>query len=132
MAKIGLTVLVGVVVNNGIVLVDHMNRVSRPLPADPDDRLHDGIRSDPTRRRHERLLRITLLPTGTHRDGRPDLIHRPDLVLPTYYELFDDLAIWVKRMWFVSSPAPTAPEPSSAAGRHRGQPPARATNRTAL
>jgi hypothetical protein len=38
------------------------------------------------------------------------------IVLPTYYELFDDLAIWVKRMWFVSSPSPSEPEPSSAAG----------------
>jgi HAE1 family hydrophobic/amphiphilic exporter-1 len=36
------------------------------------------------------------------------------IVLPTYYELFDDLAIWVKRMWFVSSPAPSEPELSAA------------------
>ena len=26
------------------------------------------------------------------------------IVLPVYYELFDDLATWVKRMWFLSSP----------------------------
>jgi hypothetical protein len=115
MAKIGLMVLVGVVVNNGIVLIDHINNLRRRglsrsdavLPADPDDRLHNGVRSDPASRRHKRRLRIALLPARPHRDGRPDL---------TYYELFDDLAIWVKRMWFVSSPAPSEPEPSSAAG----------------
>ena len=38
------------------------------------------------------------------------------IVLPVYYELFDDLSEWVKRMWFMSSPAATNPEPSPAAG----------------
>jgi HAE1 family hydrophobic/amphiphilic exporter-1 len=35
------------------------------------------------------------------------------IVLPVYYELFDDLATWVKRMWFVSGPEPAS---SPAAG----------------
>ena len=38
------------------------------------------------------------------------------IVLPVYYELFDDLSEWAKRMWFMSSPAATDPEPSPAAG----------------
>lgn len=38
------------------------------------------------------------------------------IVLPVYYELFDDLATWVKRIWFVSSPATTEPQPSPAVG----------------
>jgi HAE1 family hydrophobic/amphiphilic exporter-1 len=27
------------------------------------------------------------------------------IVLPTYYELFDDLASWVKRVWYETGPA---------------------------
>jgi len=27
------------------------------------------------------------------------------VVLPTYYSLFDDLAIWIKRSWFASDPS---------------------------
>ena len=27
------------------------------------------------------------------------------VVLPTYYELFDNLALWVKRLWYVTGPA---------------------------
>jgi len=26
------------------------------------------------------------------------------LVLPTYYTLFDDLAVWLKRTWLASNP----------------------------
>jgi hydrophobic/amphiphilic exporter-1 (mainly G- bacteria), HAE1 family len=40
------------------------------------------------------------------------------IVLPVYYELFDDLATWVKRMWYLSSPSapPAEPQPSPAVG----------------
>lgn len=31
------------------------------------------------------------------------------IVLPTYYELFDDLSNWVKRIWAVSDPRQDAP-----------------------
>ena len=67
MAKIGLMVLVGVVVNNGIVLIDHINNLRktgmtrseavldgcrerfRPIL---DDRLHDDPRTGSARSRH--------------------------------------------------------------------------------
>jgi HAE1 family hydrophobic/amphiphilic exporter-1 len=35
------------------------------------------------------------------------------IVLPTYYELFDNFAAWVKRLWFATGPAQKqAPSPA--------------------
>ena len=59
---VGLVLLIGVVVNNGIVLVDYVNRLRNSgmdrtealltggqatIPADHDDRAHDHLRDDP-------------------------------------------------------------------------------------
>jgi HAE1 family hydrophobic/amphiphilic exporter-1 len=132
MAKIGLMVLVGVVVNNGIVLIDHINNLRR-RGLSRSDAVLQGC--------HDRFRPILmtacttvfgLIPLAVGTSGVFELRYFPLartvmgglisstvltlIVLPTYYELFDDLAIWVKRMWFVSSPAPSTPEPSSAAG----------------
>jgi Cu/Ag efflux pump CusA len=38
------------------------------------------------------------------------------IVLPVYYELFDDLSEWAKRIWFLSSPTVSEAEPSPAVG----------------
>ena len=36
------------------------------------------------------------------------------IVLPTYYTLFDDLAVWVKRTWFASDPSRLEPTTEAA------------------
>ena len=39
------------------------------------------------------------------------------VVLPTYYTLFDDLTIWLRRSWQASDPpGPLDPAPQDAAG----------------
>ena len=132
MAKIGLMVLVGVVVNNGIVLIDHINNLRkagtvaqrgrsgglpRTIPSHPDDRLHDDPRPGSARSRNQRNLRASLFPAGQSvMGGLMSSTVLTLIVLPVYYELFDDLSEWVKRIWFLSSPAPTEAEPSPAVG----------------
>ena len=132
MAKIGLMVLVGVVVNNGIVLIDHINNLRRRgLPR--GEAVLEGCRD---RFRPILMTACTtvfgLVPLAVGTSGIFELRYFPLartvmgglisstvltlIVLPTYYELFDDLAEWVKRTWFLSDPSRTQPESSPAAG----------------
>jgi HAE1 family hydrophobic/amphiphilic exporter-1 len=133
MAKIGLMVLVGVVVNNGIVLIDHINNL-RKRGLSRSDAVLEGCRE-----RFRPILMtacttiLGLVPLAFGTSGIFELRYFPLartvmgglmsstaltlIVLPVYYELFDDLATWVKRMWFLSSPgASSEPQPSPAAG----------------
>jgi HAE1 family hydrophobic/amphiphilic exporter-1 len=128
MAKIGLLVLVGVVVNNGIVLIDHINNLRRGgLPR--SEAVLEGCRE---RFRPILMTACTtvfgLVPLAVGTSGVFELRYFPLartvmgglvastvltlIVLPTYYELFDDLAEWVKRTWFFSDPSRTEPETS--------------------
>jgi HAE1 family hydrophobic/amphiphilic exporter-1 len=126
MAKIGLMVLVGVVVNNGIVLLDHINNLRRRgLPR--SEAILEGCRE-----RFRPILMtasttiVGLIPLAVGTSGIFELRYFPLartvigglisstvltlVVLPTYYELFDDAANWVKRLWHATGPqADTAP-----------------------
>jgi hydrophobic/amphiphilic exporter-1 (mainly G- bacteria), HAE1 family len=131
MAKIGLMVLVGVVVNNGIVLIDHINNL-RKRGLSRSEAVLEGCRE-----RFRPILMtacttmLGLVPLAVGTSGIFELRYFPLartvmgglasstfltlIVLPTYYELFDDLAEWVKRMWFISSPS-SEPRSSTIAG----------------
>lgn len=133
MAKIGLMVLVGVVVNNGIVLIDHVNNLRRRgLPR--AEAVLEGCRE-----RFRPILMtacttiVGLMPLAFGDSGVFDLRYFPLartvmgglvsstvltlVVLPVYYELFDDLAMWMRRMWFATNPAADRlPVPGTAAG----------------
>lgn len=128
MAKIGLMVLVGVVVNNGIVLIDHVNNL-RKKGLSRADAVLEGCRE-----RFRPILMtacttiLGLVPLAVGSSGVFELRYFPLartvmgglmsstvltlIVLPVYYELFDDLANWVKRIWFISKPAEPAPSPA--------------------
>jgi HAE1 family hydrophobic/amphiphilic exporter-1 len=133
MARIGLMVLVGVVVNNGIVLIDHINNLRRQgLPR--AEAVLEGCRE-----RFRPILMtacttvVGLIPLAVGTSGIFELRYFPLartvmgglisstfltlIVLPVYYELFDDLAMWVRKTWFASGQALEAePQPSPAAG----------------
>ena len=125
MAMIGMLVLIGVVVNNGIVLVDHINnlrREGRPR----QQAILEGCRE---RLRPILMTAVTtivgLIPLAWGDGGLFDMRYFPMartimgglmastaltlIVLPTYYTLFDDLAVWVKRTWFASDPSRLEP-----------------------
>ena len=132
MAKIGLMVLVGVVVNNGIVLIDHINNL-RKTGMSRAEAVLEGCRE-----RFRPILMtacttiLGLVPLAVGTSGIFELRYFPLarvvmgglmsstvltlIVLPVYYELFDDLSEWAKRIWFLSSPRQTEPEPSPAVG----------------
>jgi hydrophobic/amphiphilic exporter-1 (mainly G- bacteria), HAE1 family len=132
MAKIGLMVLVGVVVNNGIVLIDHINNLRR-RGLSRSDAVLEGCRE---RFRPILMTACTticgLVPLAVGTTGIFELRYFPLartvmgglvsstvltlIVVPVYYELFDDLSNWVKRMWFLSGPSEQEPQPSPAAG----------------
>jgi HAE1 family hydrophobic/amphiphilic exporter-1 len=125
MGWIGTLVLIGIVVNNGIVLIDHINNLRRrglPRP----QAIREGCR--------ERLRPIVmtaattvvgLIPLGFGDQGFFDMKYFPMartvmgglmastvltlIVLPTYYSLMDDLSVWCRRVW-QSSGAPAAPQ----------------------
>jgi len=120
MAKIGLMVLVGVVVNNGIVLIDHINNL-RTRGRTRNEAVLEGCRE---RFRPILMTACTtimgLIPLAVGSSGVFELRYFPLartvmggliastvltlIVVPTYYELFDGLSNWVKRTWFVSGP----------------------------
>jgi HAE1 family hydrophobic/amphiphilic exporter-1 len=128
MSKIGLMVLVGVVVNNGIVLLDHINNLRRAGL----ERMQAILQGCRDRLRPIMMTATTtvvgLLPLAMGDSGLFDLRYFPLartimgglisstvltlIVLPTYYTFFDDLAEWVKSIWRESAPAPH-PEPAS-------------------
>jgi HAE1 family hydrophobic/amphiphilic exporter-1 len=128
MAKIGLMVLVGVVVNNGIVLIDHVNNLRRAGVARVDAVLLG------CRERYRPILMtasttvLGMLPLALGTSGVFELRYFPLartvmgglisstvltlIVLPTYYVLFDDLAQWMRRIWHRSSAAPSEEAPA--------------------
>lgn len=131
MAKIGLLVLVGVVVNNGIVLVDHINQLRMKGMARPEAVLAGCYE----RLRPIGMTTVTtvvgLIPLAAGNSGLFDLRYFPLartvmgglivstvltlIVLPTYYTIFDDFASWLKSVWKESAPA-AVPERAPAAG----------------
>ena len=122
MAMIGMIVLVGIVVNNGIVLLDHINNLRRKgLPR--SEAVIEGCR--------ERLRPIVmtaattivgLIPLAFGDSGFFNMRYFPMartvmgglmastvltlVVLPTYYCLVDDLGRYFKRMWLTSDQRP--------------------------
>ena len=121
MARIGLMVLMGVVVNNGIVLLDHINNLRRfGLPR--GEAIVEGCRERfrPIMMTASTTI-IGLLPLALGTSGLFDLRYFPLartvmgglaastvltlIVLPTYYTFFDDLTEWARRVWFGSQPA---------------------------
>ena len=120
MAMIGLMVLLGIVVNNGIILVDHINNLRRRgMPR--SQAILEGCRE-----RFRPILMtasttvVGLIPLALGTSGLFDLRYFPLartvmgglisstvltlIVLPTYYTLVDDFAIWLKRTWAASDP----------------------------
>lgn len=131
MSRIGLMVLLGVVVNNGIVLLDHINNLRRFGMA-RNMAIVEGCRE---RFRPIMMTASTtivgLLPLALGDSGLFELRYFPLartvmgglaastvltlIVLPTYYTFFDDLTEWARRVWFQGvdsqdTPPQNAPE----------------------
>ena len=121
MARVGLIILIGIVVNNGIVLINHINNLRR-----------EGLARRPAILRgcEERMRPICmtaattivgLIPLAWGSGGLMGLSYFPLartvmgglmastvltlIVLPTYYVVLDDLGRWVRRLWLVSDPS---------------------------
>ena len=121
MAVIGGLVLIGIVVNNGIVLIDHINNLRRKGVA-RDQAVIEGCRE---RFRPIVMTAATtivgLLPLAFGETGLMNLRYFPMartimgglmastvltlVVLPTYYTLVDDFGAYLRRLWIVSGPA---------------------------
>lgn len=128
MAQLGLIILIGIVVNNGIVLINHINNLRR-----------EGLarRAAILRGCNERLRAIVLTASTTvvgliplaWGDGNlMGMSYFPLartvmgglmastvltlIVLPVYYVVLDDLGRWSRRLWFASA----QPVPESASG----------------
>jgi HAE1 family hydrophobic/amphiphilic exporter-1 len=122
MAMIGLMVLLGIVVNNGIVMLDHVNNLRRQgMPRSEAILLGCRERFRPILMTASTTI-VGLIPLAMGTSGIFELRYFPLartvmgglaastvltlLVLPTYYTLFDDLAVWLKRTWLASDPKP--------------------------
>jgi HAE1 family hydrophobic/amphiphilic exporter-1 len=126
MGWIGTLILIGIVVNNGIVLIDHINNLRRK-GMERAEAIREGCR--------ERLRPIAmtaattvvgLIPLAFGDQGFFDMKYFPMartvmgglmastvltlIVLPTYYTLMDDLAVWCRRVW-QNSGAAASPRP---------------------
>jgi HAE1 family hydrophobic/amphiphilic exporter-1 len=135
MAQIGIMVLVGVVVNNGIVLLDHVNNLRRS-GLSRGDAITAGCRE-----RFRPILMtacttiVGLAPLAMGTSGVFELRYFPLartvmggllsstiltlIVLPTYYVLFDDLSLWLRRLWAdtgLEVPRGLKPAPQGQAG----------------
>jgi HAE1 family hydrophobic/amphiphilic exporter-1 len=120
MAKIGLLVLVGVVVNNGIVLLDHVHNL-REGGLDRTQAILVGCRD---RLRPILMTTLTtivgLIPLAIGDSGVFEMRYFPLartvmggmisstiltlFVLPTYYTVFDDVAQWIMGLWTRTRP----------------------------
>jgi hydrophobic/amphiphilic exporter-1 (mainly G- bacteria), HAE1 family len=120
MAQIGTLILIGIVVNNGIVLIDHINNL-RKSGMVRSEAILTGCRE---RFRPILMTALTtvvgLIPLAMGTSSLLDLRYFPMartlmgglmastiltlVVLPTYYTLLDDLAEGMKRIWRASSP----------------------------
>ena len=120
MAKIGCLVLIGIVVNNGIVLIDRINTLRRhgverrrAILQGCRDRFRPIVMTATT-------TVVGLIPLAYTYSSFFDLRYFPMartvmggliastvltlVVLPTYYTLFDDLTLWLRRSWQASDP----------------------------
>ena len=121
MAWIGSIVLIGIVVNNGIVLIDHINNLRRK-----GMRRSDAVMAGCRERLRPIVMTaattiVGLIPLAFGQSSVFGMQYFPMartvmgglmastvltlVVLPTYYTLFDDLAVWVKRTWYHSDPS---------------------------
>lgn len=127
MAVIGGLVLIGIVVNNGIVLIDHINNLRRK-GLSREEAVIAGCRE---RFRPIIMTAVTtivgLLPLAFGDSGLLGMRYFPMartimggliastvltlVVLPTYYTLVDDFGAFLKRLWITTGPSA---EPSSA------------------
>ncbi len=120
MAMIGVMILMGIVVNNGIVLLDHVNNLRRD-----GWRRSDAILQGCRERLRPILMTATttvvgLVPLAVGSTGILGLRYFPMartvmggliastvltlVILPTYYTLIDDVASWLRRTWQSSAP----------------------------
>lgn len=125
MAQIGLLILMGIVVKNGIVLIDRVNALRRSgmerreaLLAGGRDRLRPILMT-------AGATMLALVPMGVGRAGLDGLYYYPLartvigglaastiltlVILPFFYTLLDDLAVRARRLWRESTPTPAAP-----------------------
>ncbi len=135
MAQIGLLILMGIVVKNGIVLIDHVNRLRREgmerteaLVVGGRDRLRPILMT-------AAATMLALVPMAVGRTGLDGLYYFPLartvigglaastvltlLILPFFYTLLDDLATKARKAWRASeAPAPErTPAPDAAPAR---------------
>ena len=132
MARTGSLVLVGIVVNNGIVLIDHINNLRRKgMPR--FEAIQKGCRE-----RFRPIVMtasttvVSLIPLAFGSGGMLGMRYFPMartliggmlastiltlIVLPTYYSLFDDMAVWAKQTWRATKPTPKRRPEGAAAG----------------
>ncbi|MBI3949645.1 MAG: efflux RND transporter permease subunit [Acidobacteria bacterium] len=133
MSQIGLLILIGVVVNNGIVLIDHVNNFRRKgLPRAQAiregclERLRPILMTAgttvigllPLALGHASIARARYFPMA--RTVMGGLIASTVLtlvVLPTFYSLIDDFALWLRRLWLQTrAPQPATPVEGQAFG----------------
>ncbi len=133
MANIGVLILIGIVVNNGIVLLDHINHLRNQGMARREAIL-EGCRD----RLRPILMTATttvvgLMPLALGDTSLFELRYFPMartvmggliaataltlVVLPTIYTIIDDLAAGMKRMWVRSGPAMANPELEPESGK---------------
>ena len=130
MAQIGLLILMGIVVKNGIVLIDHVNALRRGGMERSEALLVGG------RERLRPILMtagatmLALVPMSLGRAGLDGLYYYPLartvigglaastvltlVILPFFYTLLDDLGLRARRLWRDSTPAGVRPEAASA------------------
>jgi HAE1 family hydrophobic/amphiphilic exporter-1 len=120
MAVIGGLVLIGIVVNNGIVLIDHINNLRRGGMS----REHAVIEGCRERLRPIAMTAATtivgMVPLAFGESSLAGMRYFPMartimgglmastvltlVVLPTYYTLVDDFGVYLSRLWFTTSP----------------------------
>jgi HAE1 family hydrophobic/amphiphilic exporter-1 len=120
MAVIGGLVLIGIVVNNGIVLIDHINNLRRGGMT-REKAVIEGCRE---RMRPIAMTAATtivgMVPLAFGESSLAGMRYFPMartimggllastvltlVVLPTYYTLVDDFGVYLSRLWFVTSP----------------------------
>ncbi len=128
MAQIGMLILMGIVVKNGIVLIDHVNKLRRDgmerteaLLVGGRDRLRPILMT-------AGATMLALVPMGIGRTGLDGLYYFPLartvigglaastvltlVILPFFYTLLDDLAAKARRVWRASAPAAVEPVPA--------------------
>jgi HAE1 family hydrophobic/amphiphilic exporter-1 len=137
MAQIGVLILMGIVVKNGIVLVDHINQLRR-------DGLgrHEAILLGGRERLRPILMTaataiLGLVPLAVGDSGVSGAYYYPLartvigglttstiltlVILPFIYTLVDDVSVWLKTVWHlgvsgVAAPAPALSQADAGAG----------------